>query len=663
VGARDILVRFLGNAKDLKSATKEAGDAVEQGGGRIEKALGRAGERFPIIGQAAQRFGLDASAAGGAAAGAATAAAGALVAFGVQSVKAYTSAAREAGLLSEAMNIGTENASRWLETVKPYGVELGDIQDIFGNLAQLVKENDGVFAELGVTIAKNKDGTTDLSETTMRLIEQLGKIPDGAQRAALSQKLFGEQGSRQMTALIAKSKDVRKEFDGLSDSLVFTEAEKDKAAEYDEVMRDVGQSVRELQMEVAQGLMPAVEDLAGAFQKLDSMTGFLGGTSNLIEATVRSLTQLNPAVWAANVANGLGQSLGIVADAGDKATASAVTWNDELDRNAQAAGESARLNAVLAEISGEVAVSEEEKAKRLADTAKAMADANKAADDYLTTTSSLYDARLEYQGLLDHFPDKINELKVAHEEVLVAEQKHGAGSEELRLAHVKQADAIRGVQGGFIDIAREAEAAAVQQANLEGRTLTAEEKITAQKKALHELALAHPEVKQAIDDYMARGLDPLLLKSDEARLQGMAAANATRDAWKDAAAQIDIATRRINTGGGVIRESFDGSTSGGGGFAMANDTADLGADGEFGGLSKGLVRPGYRFGRIAPRGGGRGRGGAAGRVFDPDAVVPVQVTVIVQGSVMTERDLVESIRNGLARTQALNGGAGLFTAR
>ncbi len=199
----------------------------------------------------------------------------AIVGFGVTAVKQFTDTAIAAGQFADATDMSVQQSSRWLDVVSRYGIELGDLSDVFNNVAGKVAEGDEVFDELGVTIARTRSGAVDMNETMTRVIEQMENVEDPAERARIAAELFGEEGSRQFAELIAKGGDLRDMFDDVADAKIIDDGEVEKARQAREDMKRLTDSLSELALEVGEAVLPAVDLLADAFEGLNTIFGAL----------------------------------------------------------------------------------------------------------------------------------------------------------------------------------------------------------------------------------------------------------------------------------------------------------------------------------------------------------------------------------------------------
>jgi hypothetical protein len=155
----------------------------------------------------------------GAAAGVASLAGG--IAELKSSVKTVESLAKGTAMLSRTTGMDNKSASEWVSIAKTRGVEAKALNMGFVSLAKNMKAaGDGskqsvaAFKELGVSQAVLKRG--DTSEVINRVADAFAKMPDGANKAALAQKLFSRQAGTLMP-LLNKGSDALKAQLGIVD--------------------------------------------------------------------------------------------------------------------------------------------------------------------------------------------------------------------------------------------------------------------------------------------------------------------------------------------------------------------------------------------------------------------------------------------------------------
>lgn len=223
--------------------------------------------------------------------GAAVAAGAAVVAFGAKAAGEFQRVAIEADRFANSTGMSVQSASRWLAVMDRWGVELGDLQDVFNNVSSLVAESDPVFEQLGITIARAADGTTDMDATMKNLVRSVAAIEDPAKRAAAASKFFGEEGARQFSELIAQGKDVEAVFAAISDAKVIDDDEVRRARQYRAALERLDKAADDLTLQIGGALVPAlstaadgladVAEVAERLKLLDMASEFWGWTTPL----------------------------------------------------------------------------------------------------------------------------------------------------------------------------------------------------------------------------------------------------------------------------------------------------------------------------------------------------------------------------------------------
>jgi len=111
--------------------------------------------------------------------------------------------ALEAAQLAALTGNTVEEASKLNAVWKSSGADLGDLMDILANIAGVLQQTPELATKLGV------DTKAPLIDQFLKIVDALGtQYPNAADRAVAANQLFGEQGSRQVTALITRFGDL-----------------------------------------------------------------------------------------------------------------------------------------------------------------------------------------------------------------------------------------------------------------------------------------------------------------------------------------------------------------------------------------------------------------------------------------------------------------------
>ena len=263
------------------------------------------------------------------AAGVAAVAGTALIGFAAKAVGEFQTLALAIGKTSDATGVSAEAISRWAEVAGDVGVELGTVEKALLKMEQAAGKTPQAFADLGVEIAKTKDGATDANETFIRTLERLGQIKDPAERAAAGTKLLGKSWAEM--AEIVESNDIRGALEGVSDAKVIDEKEVAKARKLRDQMDSLKGVIEDLTLTVGGELVPVLADgaealngLVGPAQKLSGVIEWATKMSGAVDKDAkswRSWAEVVPVLGP--LAGDLADAIGGVKDALDDSSESA----------------------------------------------------------------------------------------------------------------------------------------------------------------------------------------------------------------------------------------------------------------------------------------------------------------------------------------------------
>lgn len=244
----------------------------------------------------------------------------ALAAFGAKAVGAFQDTALEAGRLADSLGLTTEEASRFMEVAGDMGIDVGTLEKSIGKMNIEVAKSPAYFDQIGAAIAKNADGTTNVQQTFLNVVDAINRMPDASKRAEASQKLLG-RGWKDMAELVGKgSVELKKSLDSVSDAKVIDAQEVEKARKYREAMDNLADSAEDLSLIAGESLVPVLTQAAEALQGLKDAAGAvddaLGPVDEVLGKIVKtSYDWLNPMGQAQKV-------LGWFRDDADKAASS-----------------------------------------------------------------------------------------------------------------------------------------------------------------------------------------------------------------------------------------------------------------------------------------------------------------------------------------------------
>jgi hypothetical protein len=289
----------------------------------------------------------------------------ALVAFGVKAVGAFQDTALEAGRLADSLGLTSEQASRFMEVAGDMGIDVGTLEKSIGKMNIEVAKSPAYFDEIGAAIAKNADGTTDVQQTFLNVVDAISKMPNATDRAAASQKLLG-RGWKDMAELVAGGSDnLKASLDAVSDAKVIDSAEVEKARRYRAAMDELSDSIEDLALAAGEVLVPALTkaaettgDARNAWSSLDDALGPVDESLGKLVAT--NWKYLNPVGQAIT-------ALGFFSDEADDATDSSDDLSTALQAQAINAVKSAGATAALGAAAEETGDSWDELTGKISD--------------------------------------------------------------------------------------------------------------------------------------------------------------------------------------------------------------------------------------------------------------------------------------------------------
>jgi hypothetical protein len=276
--AIDSLEEVAGDVEDLDGTTAEVevtADTAEAESsiGGLGDLIAEAGERGfgQFSGAAASAF--DAVTAGGAAMGVGLFAG---LAAGIgKAITDFQNVALGAGELRDALGVTADEASRLQEVAGDLGIGVGPLESALARMNTTAGKTPGKFKEIGAAIALGPGGTTDVTATFLNVIGALNAIPDAADRAAAGAKIFGK-GWTNMAELVDLGAQ------GVTDALASVESGKlvldpqiAEARELRDSLDELKGQFESLELEVGKGSLPLLKALATGFTALSK--GLPGG--------------------------------------------------------------------------------------------------------------------------------------------------------------------------------------------------------------------------------------------------------------------------------------------------------------------------------------------------------------------------------------------------
>lgn len=179
--------------------------------------------------------------------------------FALKSIGAFSDLALKADEFSNKTGLAVEDASRWLEAAGDLGINTDAVSKAIGKMNNVLGKSPEMFAELGVEIARNADGTEDVNQTFLNTIAALQGIEDPADRNAAAQQLLGK-GWTELSEIMADvpADELASALADVSDAKVIDEAEVEKAKRMRAAMDNLKDKFEDVQLAIGEKLVPAI---------------------------------------------------------------------------------------------------------------------------------------------------------------------------------------------------------------------------------------------------------------------------------------------------------------------------------------------------------------------------------------------------------------------
>lgn len=269
---------------DTGAAVQPLGQ-LEQQAGKTDTAFDKMGKTVGVTGETLRK---------GLAIGAGALAGGGILAYLTSVTGKYVEAANAANLLAQATNASITDASKFATLASQFGLDVNDLTEIFSDFQQSAAGSTEELAKYGVEIVKTRNGTTDWIATSVNFLEAIQGVGDATERNRLLFKYFGEEGAKQLMALVNSGVPLKQ---ALAEIQGLTEADVKAAQEYAQAQRELHQTSSDLGNTLGAALVPALTTVLGlitplvdVIASLDGSTLLLGGSTLLLAANAGRVT-------------------------------------------------------------------------------------------------------------------------------------------------------------------------------------------------------------------------------------------------------------------------------------------------------------------------------------------------------------------------------------
>jgi len=412
--------------------------------------------------------------------------AGAALAIVKDSVEHYDQLAESVEKYQRATGASAEESSRMVSTFERLGVDGGAAGDAMFNLAKRIEGVDGAaaaggktLASVGVEIAKNADGSTNLDKTLGSVADAYNAASSATEKDAIATAAFGKSGKDLIPILEQGSAGLQ----SMSESAehIFTQEEIERVHRLHVEMTALEQENNRLKDAVGGAIVSVWEPMARSFSDAITVQDHLNGVQ----------------------AQGRGQ-----------AYANAAAARQQIDAN-QKAAEAAKDEAASQQQLNNQLEAQEKDRKELLDvdnqSLHASLDLQRANQGVLSAQKALGQETLADAEYADKHRASVDQIAAAQAKLTAAIKSHGPVSAEAKAAQdalnaavdkgkqldLTNAEAADRLQGANLDLKNamlsDAEAAvkfAEEQSKLAGGTLSAQDAAAAEAAELEKLKAA-----------------------------------------------------------------------------------------------------------------------------------------------------------------------------
>lgn len=188
----------------------------------------------------------------------------------VLAVKGQIDAADQLGETAQKLGVSTEALSKLRYAAELSGVEFADLSIGLRKLTQNMaaaaggnKQAAAMFADLGVQV-QNADGSLrEADQVLADIAEVLSKMPDGAEKSALSMNLLGRSGTELVPLLNQGREGIRRlSEEAASMGLVISSETAGAAGDFNDSLDGIRKTVGGLVVQLAAELAPVLRDVA-----------------------------------------------------------------------------------------------------------------------------------------------------------------------------------------------------------------------------------------------------------------------------------------------------------------------------------------------------------------------------------------------------------------
>jgi hypothetical protein len=197
----------------------------------------------------------------------------AVVAFATKAVSSCQDTARGAGQLRDSLGVTAEEASRLQEVAGDLGVGVGVLEKSMGRMNREAAGSPEKFDNIGAAIARNKDGTINVTQTFLNVVDALNRMPDASKRAQAAQEIFGRSWMDIAEMIQMGAAGLSRELSQVEVGKIIDDSEIDRARAFRDQLDDLKGIMESAVLTIGGALVPVLTDLAETVEKVTDVAG------------------------------------------------------------------------------------------------------------------------------------------------------------------------------------------------------------------------------------------------------------------------------------------------------------------------------------------------------------------------------------------------------
>jgi len=201
----------------------------------------------------------------------AAAAGAAIGAFAVKAIGEFQDLALAADKFANATGIAVEEASAFIEVAGDLGIETEVLQKAINKMNLAIAKGSDEFGQLGVEVARNERGLVDSNETFIRTVGALSDVNDSTERARLATAVFGKSWGDMSEIIKGGAPALRAAIASVSDAKIIDPREVERAKELRAAQDALKDAFEDVTLAVGSALLPALVKVLETAQRFGDL--------------------------------------------------------------------------------------------------------------------------------------------------------------------------------------------------------------------------------------------------------------------------------------------------------------------------------------------------------------------------------------------------------